>query len=156
MDDATEKTSTSMGADIAPNVGLSTQSSVYQSITAAASILESERVPLVGARDALTRLDANAAASIAMALGHRLRMQILCCLMPFREGGLSAGTLSTQLKVVPSSLSFHLQQMTRAGILTARHDGRSIFYFVNFNGVAALRDFLSRLIDPGNTHDIPM
>src|SRR5690349_20158048 len=79
-------------------------------------------------------IDANAAASVAMALGHSLRMQIVCRLIPFGEGGLSPGTLSTQLSVVPSSLSFHLQQMTRAGVLTARHDGRSIFYSVNKNG----------------------
>jgi DNA-binding transcriptional ArsR family regulator len=79
-------------------------------------------------------------------------MQILCKLLPFGESGLSAGTLSTQLKVVPSSLSFHLQQMTKAGVLTARHDGRSIFYSANYNGVAALRDFLSVLIARGDMH----
>jgi DNA-binding transcriptional ArsR family regulator len=86
------------------------------------------------------------AAAVAMALGHKLRMQILCRLMPLGEGGLSAGALSTQVMIVPSSLSFHLQQMTRAGVLTARHDGRSIFYSVNHNGVAVLRDFLSGLL----------
>jgi DNA-binding transcriptional ArsR family regulator len=72
-------------------------------------------------------------------------MQILCKLMPIGGSGLSAGTLSTQLKVPPSSLFFHLRQMTRAGVLTARHDGRSIFYSVNFKGVAALRDFPVRI-----------
>ena len=96
-------------------------------------------------------LDANAAASVAMALGHTLRTQILCRVVPFGERGLSAGTLSTQLMVVPSSLSFHLQQMTRAGILTARHEGRSVFYSTNHDGIAVLRDLLSRLIDQGNT-----
>src|SRR5690348_5259463 len=75
----------------------------------------------------LPRVDAKTAASVANALGHRLRMQILCILV-LKENGLSAGALSAQLKVVPSSLSFHLQQLTRAGILNARHDGRSIFY----------------------------
>jgi ArsR family transcriptional regulator, arsenate/arsenite/antimonite-responsive transcriptional repressor len=95
--------------------------------------------------------DVNAAASVAMALGHRLRMQILCRVVPFGKGGLSAGTLSTQLLVVPSSLSFHLQQMTRAGVLTARHDGRSMYYSVNNNGLMVLYDFLSRLIDQEST-----
>ena len=96
--------------------------------------------------------DVNAAALVAMALGHRLRMQILCTVVPFRERGLSAGLLSTQLMVVPSSLSYHLQQMTRAGVLIARHEGRSMRYSMNRNGVAALCDFLSGLTDQGNTH----
>jgi DNA-binding transcriptional ArsR family regulator len=103
---------------------------------------------------ACTTADVNAAASVAMALGHRLRMQICRRLAAFRESGLSAGTLATQLMVAPSSLSFHLQQMTRAGVVTARHDGGSIFYSLNCNGVAALGEFLSRLIDSGNTHGI--
>jgi DNA-binding transcriptional ArsR family regulator len=103
-------------------------------------------IPAEILRDKLpTTFSTNSAASVAMALGHKLRMQILCKLIPAGEGGLSAGTLSTQLKVVPSSLSFHLQQMTGAGVLTARHDGRSIFYSVNRTAVAALRDFLADL-----------
>jgi ArsR family transcriptional regulator, arsenate/arsenite/antimonite-responsive transcriptional repressor len=98
-----------------------------------------------------TTVNPSDAASVAMALGHRLRTQICCQLVPFGESGLSAGTLSTQLMVVPSSLSFHLQQMTRAGILTARHDGRSIFYCVKRDSLAALRDFLAGLIAQSNT-----
>lgn len=89
-----------------------------------------------------TSVDLDAAASAAMALGHRLRIQILCRVAPSRERGLSAGTLSAELVVVPSSLSHHLQQMTRAGLLNARHDGRSLFYSVNHKSVAALCDFL--------------
>jgi ArsR family transcriptional regulator len=96
-------------------------------------------------------VDVNAAALVAMALGHRLRMQILCKVAPFREHGLSAGSLSAQLMVVPSSLSYHLQQMTRAGVLIARHNGRSMLYSVNDNGVAALCDFLAGLRDQGKT-----
>ena len=107
-------------------------------------------MPAESSRDDIPTLDANAAASVAMALGHTLRMQILCKLMPFGESGLSAGILSTHLKVVPSSLSFHLQQMTRAGVLTARHDGRSIYYLVNFRAIAALHAFLSGMISLGN------
>jgi ArsR family transcriptional regulator, arsenate/arsenite/antimonite-responsive transcriptional repressor len=81
-------------------------------------------------------------------------MQILCSVVPFRERGLSAGTLSMQLMVAPSSLSYHLQEMTRAGVLIARHYGRSTFYSVNHNGVSVLCDFLSGLTEQGNTHRI--
>jgi DNA-binding transcriptional ArsR family regulator len=106
----------------------------------------SESMPAESSMDDIPRADANAAASVAMALGHRLRMQILCRLTPLGEDGLSAGTLSAQLAVVPSSLSFHLQQMTKAGIITARHEGRSIFYSVNRSAVVALLNFLGGLL----------
>ena len=87
-------------------------------------------------------LDVDGAVSTAMALGHKLRMQILCTLAPFGDRGLSAGSLSMELKIVPSSASFHLQQMTRASVLIARHEGRSVFYSVNPDVVAALCGFL--------------
>jgi DNA-binding transcriptional ArsR family regulator len=106
----------------------------------------SASVPPEGSQDDI----AKAAASVARVLGHGLRMQILRRLTPFGGSGLSAGVLSTQLKVVPSSLSFHLQQMTGAGVLIARHDGRTVFYSVDYDRVAALCDFLSGLI--GNTY----
>jgi DNA-binding transcriptional ArsR family regulator len=101
--------------------------------------------------DSPAGVDVNTAALVAMALGHSLRMQILSRVVPFRARGLSAGTLSAELMVVPSSLSFHLQQMTRVGVLTARHEGRSIFYSANYDGIGVLCNLLSRLIDGGNT-----
>jgi ArsR family transcriptional regulator, arsenate/arsenite/antimonite-responsive transcriptional repressor len=96
-------------------------------------------------RRSLVDIDVNSAVSAAIALGHKLRMQILYKLAPFRERGLSAGSLSMELEIVPSSLSYHLQQMTRAGVLIARPDGRSMFYSVNHDVVAALCDCLLRV-----------
>ena len=96
----------------------------------------------IGLRRSPIDLDVDGAVSTAMALGHKLRMQILCKLVPFGDRGLSAGSLSTELKIMPSSASFHLQQMTRASVLIARHEGRSVFYSVNHDVMAALCDFL--------------
>jgi DNA-binding transcriptional ArsR family regulator len=101
--------------------------------------------------DIPTGVDVNTAALVAMALGHRLRMQILSTVVPFRAPGLSAGALSAELIVVPSSLSFHLQQMTKAGVLTVRREGRSIFYSANHDSIAVLCDLLSSFIDQGKT-----
>jgi ArsR family transcriptional regulator len=103
-------------------------------------------------RRSLADIDVNSAVSAAIALGHKLRMQILYKLAPFRERGLSAGSLSMELEIVPSSLSYHLQQMTRAGVLIARPDGRSMFYSVNHDVVAALCDCLLRVTRQNITH----
>jgi ArsR family transcriptional regulator, arsenate/arsenite/antimonite-responsive transcriptional repressor len=113
--------------------------------------------PVAGKR-ALRRspmdLDIDGAVSTATALGHKLRMQILCKLAPFGDRGLSAGSLSMELKIVPSSASFHLQQMTRASVLIARHEGRSVFYSLNHDVVAALCEFLLGVTDQDITHRI--
>jgi len=76
------------------------------------------------------------------ALGHRLRIEIWCMLSPSGSRGLSAGYLAEQLAVAPSSLSFHLHQMTRAGILVKRRSSRQIIYAVNCAAVERLCNFL--------------
>ena len=54
-------------------------------------------------------LDAVAA---LVALGHELRLRVWHTLNQFGPVGLPAGQISTRLSIPPSSLSFHLHQMT--------------------------------------------
>jgi ArsR family transcriptional regulator, arsenate/arsenite/antimonite-responsive transcriptional repressor len=56
---------------------------------------------------------------------------------------MSAGLIAANLSVAPSSLSFHLQQMTRAGVLQQRRCSRHIIYAVNEGVMSELRDFLA-------------
>jgi DNA-binding transcriptional ArsR family regulator len=84
----------------------------------------------------------NAAAALA-ALGHKLRFAAWRMLVPHGQVGLPAGAISAQLAVAPSSLSFHLQQMTLAGVLWQRRSSRQIIYAVNNQVMDALRDFLA-------------
>jgi DNA-binding transcriptional ArsR family regulator len=80
---------------------------------------------------------------ILAALGHRLRLELWRMLVPYGPRGLSAGIISSQLAIAPSSLSFHLQQMTQAGILKQRRSSRRIIYAVNSELVDDLCDFLA-------------
>jgi DNA-binding transcriptional ArsR family regulator len=85
----------------------------------------------------------NAAAALA-ALGHKLRLAAWRMLVPHGQIGLPAGAISAQLAVAPSSLSFHLQQMTVAGVLVQRRSSRQIIYAVNSQVMNALCDFLTK------------
>ncbi|MCE7999025.1 MAG: helix-turn-helix transcriptional regulator [Rhodobiaceae bacterium] len=58
------------------------------------------------------------------------------------EAGLPAGGLAEQLGVAAPTLSFHLKELTRAGLVSARRDGRSIIYTANLGGMRALADYL--------------
>jgi ArsR family transcriptional regulator, arsenate/arsenite/antimonite-responsive transcriptional repressor len=89
-------------------------------------------------------LDAHTAVTVMSVLGHKLRIEIWRTLLPVGARGLSAGTLSVRLDVAPSSLSFHLQRMSRAGLLIQRNDRRNTIYAANNDIVDALCMFLSR------------
>lgn len=58
------------------------------------------------------------------------------------EGGLAAGEISEQLDVAAATLSFHLKEMSHAGLVTSRRDGRSIIYKANLDAMRGLTDFL--------------
>jgi ArsR family transcriptional regulator, arsenate/arsenite/antimonite-responsive transcriptional repressor len=91
-------------------------------------------------------LDADGAVTVLSVLGHKQRIEIWRTLVPIGARGLSAGSLSVQLDVAPSSLSFHLQRMCRAGVLRQRNHKRSIFYSANNDIVDALCLFLSVIV----------
>jgi ArsR family transcriptional regulator, arsenate/arsenite/antimonite-responsive transcriptional repressor len=56
--------------------------------------------------------------------------------------GLPAGAIAARLAVAPSSLSFHLQQMTQGGVLLQHRSSRQIIYMVNNEVIGALCDLL--------------
>ena len=55
---------------------------------------------------------------------------------------LPAGTIAERLAMPPSSLTFHLQQMRHAGLVTQRRVGRQIIYAADF---AAMNDLVAYL-----------
>lgn len=58
------------------------------------------------------------------------------------EGGLAAGEIGEALDVPPATLSFHLKEMSHAGLVTSRREGRSIIYKADFATIRGLTDFL--------------
>lgn len=72
------------------------------------------------------------------ALAHETRLDVFRLLVQRGPDGLSAGTIAEKVKLPPSSLTFHLQQLARAGLVTQRRLSRQLFYAADFaamNGV---------------------
>jgi ArsR family transcriptional regulator, arsenate/arsenite/antimonite-responsive transcriptional repressor len=69
---------------------------------------------------------------VLSALGHAVRLSLWRLLLPHGSNGLPAGDIADQMSLVPSSLSFHLRQMTEAGVLVQRRRSRNVVYAVNF------------------------
>ena len=86
--------------------------------------------------------NARAVAAFA-AISHENRLAIFRLLVKRGPQGLPAGVIAERLGVVPSSLTFHLQALQRAGLLKRRRDGRQLIYSADFAAMNALVGFLS-------------
>jgi len=82
------------------------------------------------------------AALAALAHEHRLALHRL--LVERGPDGLAAGTIAARLGLAPSSLTFHLQHLLRAGLITQRRLGRQLIYAADFAAMNALLAYLTR------------
>lgn len=76
----------------------------------------------------------------ALAQEHRLRLFRL--LVRAGRGGMPAGAIAERLGVPNSSLSFHLTQLQRAGLIAVERQGRSLVYRADFAAMDRLVAFL--------------
>jgi ArsR family transcriptional regulator, arsenate/arsenite/antimonite-responsive transcriptional repressor len=77
------------------------------------------------------------------ALAHEHRLAIYRLLMQRGPEGLSAGTIGQRIGLLPSSLTFHLQNLRRAGLITQRRESRQLFYSVDFSVMNGLVGYLT-------------
>jgi DNA-binding transcriptional ArsR family regulator len=78
------------------------------------------------------------------ALAHEHRLGIFRLLVERGPKGLPAGEIAERVGLVPSSLTFHLQNLQRAGLITRRRESRQLFYAADF---AAMNELVSYLTD---------
>ena len=62
------------------------------------------------------------------AIAQESRLAIFRLLVQVGPDGMAATRIAEQLDIAPSSLSFHLKELTHAGLITARSAGRFIIY----------------------------
>ena len=78
-----------------------------------------------------------------LALGHATRLAIFRLLVQTGPTGLAAGEIAAALKLAPTTLSFHVKELSRAGLVGARQDGRYIYYSAAFDRMNELVAFLT-------------
>jgi ArsR family transcriptional regulator, arsenate/arsenite/antimonite-responsive transcriptional repressor len=77
------------------------------------------------------------------ALAQETRLSIFRILVEAGAEGVAAGRLSESLGVAAPTLSFHLKELAHAGLVTARQEGRFIYYAADFERMAALMTYLT-------------
>lgn len=78
------------------------------------------------------------------ALSQETRLRAFRLLVQAGPEGLPAGTLSEKLETPHNTMSFHLNHMSNAGIVSSRREGRSIIYSANFAKTQELIAFMVR------------
>lgn len=68
--------------------------------------------------------------------------------------GMAAGKISEAVGIPPSSLSFHLKELSHAGMITSRQEGRSIIYTADYAKAANLVAFLTENCCSGQDCDL--
>src|SRR5436853_7787153 len=89
-------------------------------------------------------MDGKQAITALGALAQETRLDLFRLLVATGPQGLPAGTIAARLGVAPSSLSFHLQQLAHAGLITQRRLGRQLIYSAEY---AAMTDLLAYLTE---------
>jgi ArsR family transcriptional regulator, arsenate/arsenite/antimonite-responsive transcriptional repressor len=77
------------------------------------------------------------------ALAQETRLAVFRHLVVAGKEGVPAGQIAAALSVPAPTLSFHLKELERAGLITSRRESRLIFYCANYSGMKGLLDFLT-------------
>src|ERR1043166_4503915 len=86
-------------------------------------------------RDAVTALSA---------LAQETRLSIFRLLIEAGPEGVSAGRIGDTLKVPAATLSFHLKELARSGLVSSRQERQFIYYAVDFERMAELMTYLTQ------------
>ncbi|QQL43918.1 ArsR/SmtB family transcription factor [Sulfuriroseicoccus oceanibius] len=88
-------------------------------------------------------MEMNAAVDALSALAQPSRLEVFRLLARHGEDGLCAGDISDQLRIPKATLSFHLKELSGAGLVSSERNGRSIIYRLHVKGMQQLMSFLS-------------
>jgi len=88
-------------------------------------------------------MDQKRAIAALGALAQETRLELFRLLVTRGPEGLPAGVIAEKLGVMPSSLSFHLQQLVHAGLITQRRLSRQLIYSAEYGAMNELMAYLT-------------
>jgi ArsR family transcriptional regulator, arsenate/arsenite/antimonite-responsive transcriptional repressor len=77
------------------------------------------------------------------ALAHEHRLKIYRLLVERGPDGLPAGIIGEKIGLLPSSLTFHLQNLQRAGLILQQRVSRQLIYSADFEVMNGLIGYLT-------------
>lgn len=95
-------------------------------------------------------MDTKPALAALAALAQESRLATFRLLVQAGPAGLPATRIAEALGTPPSSLSFHLKELSHANLIVPRQEGRFIIYAANFDTMNGLLGFLTENCCGGN------
>ena len=89
-------------------------------------------------------MEIQTAVTALSALAQETRLLIYRLLVEAGRDGESVGRIGETLKVPGATLSFHLKELARSGLVTTRQERQFIYYAVDFEHMAELMTFLTQ------------
>lgn len=77
------------------------------------------------------------------ALAQSVRLQVFRALVVRGETGLTPGAMAEGLAIPANTLSFHLKELSNAGLITSTRSSRNLIYRASFTHMYALLGYLT-------------
>ena len=87
-------------------------------------------------------MEANEVVRSLTALAQPVRLQVFRYLVVAGPEGMTPGALVEAIEVPATSLSFHLKELTHAGLVSQERQGRNLIYRAAFDQMNALLGYL--------------
>jgi len=95
-------------------------------------------------------METKAVVAALAALAQDSRLAVFRALVQAGPAGLAAGRIGELTGIPPSSLSFHLNELSHADMVSSQQAGRFVIYTANFATMNALLGFLTENCCGGN------
>jgi DNA-binding transcriptional ArsR family regulator len=77
------------------------------------------------------------------ALAQDTRLSVYKLLVEHAPGGLPAGQIAEKLEIPPATLSFHLKELSHAGLVASRQESRFVWYRADLDAMNGLIGYLT-------------
>jgi ArsR family transcriptional regulator len=88
-------------------------------------------------------IDESTAVKALAALAQAQRLRAFRALVAAGPQGMTPGAMAEQLSIAPSALSFHLKELTHAGMASSEPRGRNLIYRASFDQMNRLLAYLT-------------
>lgn len=88
-------------------------------------------------------METHAALAALSALAQDTRLAVFRYLVEVGPDGVTVGRIGEALAVAPATLSFHLKELSHAGLVSSRQESRFIWYSANYDAMNGLIAYLT-------------
>lgn len=95
-------------------------------------------------------METKSAVKLLSSIAQEARLDVFRLLVQAGSDGLAAGVIGEKLQIPPSTLSFHLKELSISGLVKSRQVSRFIYYAANYEAMNGLLTYLTENCCAGN------